>query len=413
MTRRRVVVTGLGMVSPVGNTVAESWTNIKNGVSGARTIDTFDISPFTTQFSCSVKNLDLDPYLTPKEAKKIDAFVQYGMAAGIQAMSDSGLEVSEELAPRMGAVIGSGIGGLQDIENVTLTIENKGPKRVSPFFVPGSITNMISGNLSIRYGFKGPNLAVVTACTTGTHAIGLAARSIIHDECDVMLAGGAEMATTRVGLAGFSAVRALSTRNDAPELASRPWDINRDGFVLGDGAGIVVLEEYEHAKARGATIYAELLGFGMSGDAYHITSPPEDGAGGALAMKNALRDAKMNPEQVGYINAHGTSTPIGDLAEIRGVKSLFGDHQSKLAISSTKSMTGHLLGAAGAVEAIFTVLALKDQVLPPTINLDNPEPEVQGLNLVPHEAQSSEISVALSNSFGFGGTNGTLVFGKV
>lgn len=413
MTRRRVVVTGLGMVGPTGNTVAESWSNIVKGVSGAKTIDRFDVAPFSTQFSCSVKDLDLSPYLSPKEAKKIDAFVQYGMAAGIQAMSDSGIEVDDALSPRMGAVIGSGIGGLSDIERVSLVIEEKGPKRVSPFFVPGSITNMISGNLSIRYGFRGPNLAVVTACTTGTHAIGLAARSIIHGECDVMLAGGAEMATTRVGVAGFSAVRALSTRNDAPEKASRPWDVDRDGFVLGDGAGIVVLEEYERAKARGATIYAELLGFGMSGDAHHITSPPEDGSGGALAMSNALNDAGLAPESIDYINAHGTSTPIGDMAEIRGVRSLFGDHQGKLAISSTKSMTGHLLGAAGAVEAIFSVLAIRDQVAPPTINLDNPDPEVAGLNLVPHEAQSIKIDTALSNSFGFGGTNGSLVFGRV
>ncbi len=413
MTRRRVVVTGLGMVGPTGNSVAESWSNIVKGVSGAKTIDHFDVAPFSTQFSCSVRDLDLSPYLTPKEAKKIDAFVQYGMVAGIQAMSDSGIEVDEALAPKMGAIIGSGIGGLSDIERVSLVIEEKGPKRVSPFFVPGSITNMISGNLSIRYGFKGPNLAVVTACTTGTHAIGLAARSIIHGECDVMLAGGAEMATTRVGVAGFSAVRALSTRNDAPEKASRPWDTDRDGFVLGDGAGIVVLEEYERAKARGATIYAELLGFGMSGDAHHITSPPEDGSGGALAMSNALNDAGVTPEGIDYINAHGTSTPVGDLAEIRGVRSLFGDHQNKLAISSTKSMTGHLLGAAGAVEAIYTVLALRDQVAPPTINLDNPDPEVAGLNLVPHEAQSIKIEKALSNSFGFGGTNGSLVFGRI
>jgi 3-oxoacyl-[acyl-carrier-protein] synthase II len=401
------------MVGPTGNTVAESWSNIVKGVSGAKTIDRFDVAPFSTQFSCSVKDLDLSPYLSPKEAKKIDAFVQYGMAAGIQAMSDSGIEVDDALSPRMGAVIGSGIGGLSDIERVSLVIEEKGPKRVSPFFVPGSITNMISGNLSIRYGFRGPNLAVVTACTTGTHAIGLAARSIIHGECDVMLAGGAEMATTRVGVAGFSAVRALSTRNDAPEKASRPWDVDRDGFVLGDGAGIVVLEEYERAKARGATIYAELLGFGMSGDAHHITSPPEDGSGGALAMSNALNDAGLAPESIDYINAHGTSTPIGDMAEIRGVRSLFGDHQGKLAISSTKSMTGHLLGAAGAVEAIFSVLAIRDQVAPPTINLDNPDPEVAGLNLVPHEAQSIKIDTALSNSFGFGGTNGSLVFGRV
>lgn len=413
MSRRRVVVTGLGMVTAVGNTVLENWSNILNGISGARTIDTFDITPFNTQFSCSVRGLDLDTYIPPKEAKKLDAFVQYGIVAGMQAMADSGLEVTEALAPKMGAVIGSGIGGLAEIEKVTLTIENKGPRRVSPFFVPGSIINMISGNLSIKYGFKGPNLAVVTACTTGTHAIGLAARSIILGETDVMLAGGAEMATTRVGLAGFGAARALSTRNDAPELASRPWDTGRDGFVLGDGAGVLVLEEYEHAKARGANILAELLGFGMSGDAYHITSPPEEGTGAAMSMENALKDAGINAEKVNYVNAHGTSTPLGDLAEIKALQSIFKGDTSKLAISSTKSMIGHLLGAAGAVEAIYTVLAIRDQVAPPTINHIDPDPAVQGLNLVPNSAQPMKIDTALSNSFGFGGTNGTVVFGRV
>ncbi|WP_345428223.1 beta-ketoacyl-ACP synthase II [Halioxenophilus aromaticivorans] len=413
MSRRRVVVTGLGMVTAVGNTVQENWSNILSGVSGARTIDKFDITPFNTKFSCSVRDLDLDTYLPPKEAKKLDAFVQYGIVAGMQAMADSGIEVTDELAPKMGAVIGSGIGGLAEIENVTLTIEKKGPRRVSPFFVPGSIINMIAGNLSIKYGFKGPNLAVVTACTTGTHAIGLAARSIIMGETDVMLAGGAEMATTRVGLAGFGAARALSTRNDAPELASRPWDTGRDGFVLGDGAGVLVLEEYEHAKARGANILAELLGFGMSGDAYHITSPPEDGSGAAMSMENALRDAGLSADAVNYVNAHGTSTPVGDLAEVRALRSIFKGDTSNLAISSTKSMIGHLLGAAGAVEAIYTVLAIRDQVAPPTINLDEPDPLVQGLNLVPKVAQQMKIETALSNSFGFGGTNGTVVFGRV
>ncbi|WP_317928813.1 beta-ketoacyl-ACP synthase II [Halioxenophilus sp. WMMB6] len=413
MSRRRVVVTGLGMVSPVGNTVAETWSNILGGVSAARTIDQFDITPFTTKFSCSVRGLDIESYIPAKDAKKMDTFVQYGIVAGIQAVQDSGIEVTEELAPRMGAVIGSGIGGLSEIENVSLTIEHKGPRRVSPFFVPGSIINMIAGNLSIKYGFKGPNLAVTTACTTGTHAVGLAARSIILGETDVMLAGGAEMATTRVGLAGFGAARALSTRNDDPEKASRPWDVNRDGFVLGDGAGVLVLEEYEHAKARGAKIYAELIGFGMSGDAYHITSPPEDGAGAALSMQNALRDAGISPDQVSYINAHGTSTPAGDMGEIRAMRTVFGDNLPNIAVSSTKSMIGHLLGAAGAVEAIFAVLSIHDQVAPPTINLDNPDPEVEGLNLVPHKAAKMDISVALSNSFGFGGTNGTVVFGRV
>lgn len=413
MSRKRVVVTGLGAVSPVGNTVDETWSNILNGVSAAKTIDQFDVEPFTTKFSCSVRGLDIETYLPAKDAKKMDTFVQYGIIAGMQAMQDSGLEVDDQLAPRMGAVIGSGIGGLSEIEKVSLTIDQKGPRRVSPFFVPGSIINMIAGNLSIKYGFKGPNLAVTTACTTGTHAIGLAARSIQYGECDVMLAGGAEMATTRVGLAGFGAARALSTRNDAPQEASRPWDVDRDGFVLGDGAAVLVLEEYEHAKARGAKIYGELLGFGMSGDAYHITSPPEDGSGAALSMQNALRDAGIAPNQVGYVNAHGTSTPLGDVGEIRALRSVFGEEISSTAISSTKSMIGHLLGAAGAVEAVFTVLALRDQVAPPTINLHKPEPEVEGLNLVPLAAQEMPIQIALSNSFGFGGTNGTLVFGKV
>lgn len=413
MSRRRVVVTGVGMVTAVGNTVTDNWSNILKGVSGARNIDRFDASAFTTRFSCSVRDLDIDSYIPPKEANRMDAFVQYGIIAGSQAMEDAGINVTDSLAPRMGAVIGSGIGGLAEIENVTLTIEHKGPRRVSPFFVPGSIINMIAGNLSIKYGFKGPNLAVTTACTTGTHAIGLAARSIILGEADVMLAGGAEMATTRVGLAGFGAARALSTRNDAPELASRPWDADRDGFVLGDGAGVLVIEDYEHAKARGANIYAELLGFGMSGDAFHITSPPEDGSGAAMSMANALRDARLDAEKVNYVNAHGTSTPVGDLAEIKALRSIFKGDTSGLAISSTKSMIGHLLGAAGAVEAIYTVLAIRDQVAPPTINLDNPDPAVEDLNLVPKIAQPMAINVALSNSFGFGGTNGTLVFGRI
>ena len=413
MSRRRVVVTGLGMVSPAGNTVSESWSNILSGVSTAKTIDQFDIEPFSTKFSCSVRGLDIGDYIPPKDSKRMDVFVQYGIIAGIQAMSDSGIEVTDAIAPRMGAIIGSGIGGLADIENVSLTIEHKGPRRVSPFFVPGSITNMISGNLSIKYGFKGPNLAVVTACTTGTHAVGLAARSIQWGDSDIMLAGGAEMATTRVGLAGFGAARALSTRNDDPEKASRPWDQNRDGFVLGDGAGVLVLEEYEHAKARGAKIYAEVLGFGMSGDAYHITSPPEDGSGAALSMENALRDASLTPQQVDYINAHGTSTPVGDVGEIKAMRSVFGDSLNNVAVSSTKSMIGHLLGAAGAVEAIFSVLAIRDQVAPPTINLETPDKAVEGLNLVANTAQKMDISVSLSNSFGFGGTNGTVVFGRV
>lgn len=409
---RRVVVTGLGMVSPVGNTVADTWNAILNGKSGVESISSFDASVFTTQFSASVKDLSVGDYFSEKDARKMDPFIQYGMVAGIQAMQDSGIEVTDAMAPRFGTVIGSGIGGIGSIEAGTKTVENRGPRRLSPFFVPGSIINMISGNLSIKFGLRGPNLAVTTACTTGTHAIGIAARSIQHGEADVMLAGGAEMATTPLGLGGFAAARALSTRNDDPKAASRPWDKDRDGFVLGDGAGILVLEEYEHAKARGAKIYAELTGFGMSGDAYHMTSPPADGAGAALSMENALRDAKMSASDVQYINAHGTSTPAGDVAECQAVKSVFSASSDQIAVSSTKSMIGHLLGAAGAVEAIFSVLAIRDQVAPPTINLDNPE-ESCDINLVPHTAQEMKIDGVLSNSFGFGGTNGSLVFRKV
>ncbi len=409
---RRVVVTGLGMVTSVGNTVDETWTSILNGKSGAAPITHFDASAYTTQFAAGVKGLNIGEYLEEKEARKMDPFIQYGMIAGIQAMRDSGLQISESLAPRVGAVIGSGIGGLGTIEDGTLTIENRGPRRMSPFFVPGSIINMIAGNLSIMFGFKGPNLAVTTACTTGTHSIGLAARSIMHGEADAMLAGGAEMSITKLGLGGFAAARALSKRNDDPQRASRPWDKDRDGFVLGDGAGVILLEEYEHAKARGAKIYAEFAGFGMSGDAYHMTSPPEDGAGAALSMSNALRDAGMNADDIQYINAHGTSTPAGDIAECRAVTSVFQNASSQLAVSSTKSMIGHLLGAAGAVEAIFSILAIRDQVAPPTINLDNPEDECKRFNLVPHTAQTMNIDGVLSNSFGFGGTNGSLVFKK-
>lgn len=400
------------MVTAVGNTVADTWDAILKGQSGVATIDHFDPSSFTTHFAAGVKNLNVGDYMPEKEARKMDPFIQYGMVAGIQAMEDSGLEVTDSMAARFGAVIGSGIGGLGTIEDGAHTVKEKGPRRLSPFFVPSSIINMIAGNLSIKYNLKGPNLAVTTACTTGTHAIGLAARSIQHGEANIMLAGGAEMPITPLGLGGFAAARALSTRNDAPEKASRPWDQDRDGFVLGDGAGILVLEEYEHAKARGAKIYAEYAGFGMSGDAFHMTSPPKDGAGAALSMTNALRDAGMNPEDVQYINAHGTSTPAGDVAECRAVKSVFGSAAEQLAISSTKSMIGHLLGAAGAVEAIFGVLAIHDQVAPPTINLDNPEEECADLNLVAHTAQEIKINGVLSNSFGFGGTNGSLVFKK-
>lgn len=412
MSRRRVVVTGLGMISSLGNTVADTWDGIVNGKSGIATITAFDASAFTTQFSASVKNLVVDDYFPSKDARKMDPFIQYGMVAGIQAMRDSGLEVTEANAGRIGVSIGSGIGGIGTIEDGATTLEHKGPRRISPFFVPSAIINMIAGNLSIMYGLRGPNVAITTACTTGTHCIGFAARMIQYGDADVMVAGGAEMATTPLGLGGFAAARALSTRNDNPQAASRPWDKDRDGFVLGDGAGVLILEEYEHAKKRGAKIYAELIGFGMSGDAYHMTSPPEDGSGAASAMRNAILDAGISPELVHYINAHGTSTQAGDLAECRAVKSVMGAAANQVAVSSTKSMIGHLLGAAGAVEAIFSILAIRDQVAPPTINLDNPE-EGCDINLVPHTAQERKIDVVLSNSFGFGGTNGSLIFRKV
>lgn len=409
MSRKRVVVTGLGMVSSVGHNVESTWNAILNGVSGIRPITSFDASAFGTQISASVKDFDVSPYLETKEARKMDTFIQYGMAAGVQAMEDSGLEVTEENASRIGCIVGSGIGGLGSIEETAITVNEKGPRRVSPFFVPGAIINMIAGNLSIRYGLKGINLAVSTACTTGTHCVGLAAREIVYGSADVMVAGGAEMATTPVGIAGFGAARALSKRNDDPQGASRPWDRDRDGFVLGDGAGILVLESLEHAQARGAKIYAELVGFGTSADAYHITSP--SGVGAEQSMLNAILDAQIDKQSINYINAHGTSTPAGDIAECNAAKNVFGDHAYKLAMSSTKSMVGHLLGAAGAIEAIFSVLSIRDQVAPPTINLDNPD-EGCDLNLVPHTAQQMKIDAALSNSFGFGGTNGSLIFKK-
>ncbi|HTF95804.1 MAG TPA: beta-ketoacyl-ACP synthase II [Cellvibrio sp.] len=412
MSRRRVVVTGLGMISSLGNTVAETWKGIVNGKSGIATISHFDASAFTTQFSASVKNLILDDYFPGKEARKMDPFIQYGMVAGIQAIRDSGLEITEKNAGRIGVSIGSGIGGIGTIEEGSVTLEHKGPRRISPFFVPSAIINMISGNLSIMYGLRGPNIAITTACTTGTHSIGFAARMIQHGDADAMVAGGAEMATTPLGLGGFAAARALSTRNDNPQAASRPWDKDRDGFVLGDGAGVLVLEEYEHAKKRGAKIYAELIGFGMSGDAYHMTSPPEDGAGAAASMRNAILDAAIPLDLINYINAHGTSTAAGDKAECQAVKAVMGSAVGQVAVSSTKSMIGHLLGAAGAVEAIFSVLAIRDQVAPPTINLDNPEDGCD-INLVPHTAQERKIEAVLSNSFGFGGTNGSLIFRKV
>ncbi|CAM3823600.1 beta-ketoacyl-ACP synthase II [Vreelandella rituensis] len=412
MGRKRVVVTGLGLVTPVGNTVDESWSNIVAGKSGIATIEDFDTSGFSTRFGGSVKDFDISPYLNPKDARKMDMFIQYGMAAGAQAINDSGIECTDGNADRIGVAIGSGIGGLSMIEHNYNAMLKGGPRRISPFFVPGSIINMISGNLAIQHGFRGPNIAITTACTTGTHNIGYSARTIAYGDADVMVCGGAEMATTPLGLGGFAAARALSTRNDDPEAASRPWDRDRDGFVLSDGAGVLVLEEYEHAKARGANIYAELVGFGMSDDAYHMTAPPEDGSGAALSMKNAIKDAQLDPTQVDYINAHGTSTAAGDLAESRAIERLMGDAAQQVAVSSTKSMIGHLLGAAGAVEAIFSVLAIRDQVAPPTINLDNPQ-EGCRLDYVPHTARDMPINVALSNSFGFGGTNGSLLFKRV
>lgn len=412
MKGRRVVVTGMGMVSPLGHNVKDTWNALLAGKSGAAPIETFATEAFSTTFSASVRGLDTDPYIPAKDARKMDVFVQYGMVAGIQAFEDSGLEITDENAPRVGCAIGSGIGGIGEIEKNSLLVAERGPRRISPFFVPGSIINMISGNLSVKYNMQGPNIAIVTACTTGTHNIGMGARMISMGDADAMLVGGAEMATTPVGLGGFAAARALSTRNEDPTAASRPWDRDRDGFVLGDGAGVLMLEEYEHAKARGAKIYGEVVGFGMSGDAYHMTLPPEDGRGAAASMQNALNDAGISADQIAYINAHGTSTPAGDIAETQAVKRVMGAHASKVAVSSTKSMVGHLLGAAGAVEAIFSLLALQEQVAPPTINLDNPS-EGCDLNYVPHTAQSFSGQYALSNSFGFGGTNGTLVFGKV
>jgi 3-oxoacyl-[acyl-carrier-protein] synthase II len=407
-----VVVTGIGMLTPVGNTVKETWDNILAGKSGAAPIDHFDASAFATRFSAPVKGFDVSEYMSVKDARKMDLFIQYGMAAAIQAINDSGLEVNDENSHRIGCAVGSGIGGLSMIERNHDILNEGGPRRISPFFVPGSIINMIAGNLAIRYGLRGPNIAITTACTTGTHNIGHAMRMIQYGDADVMVAGGAEMANTPLGIGGFAAARALSTRNDDPTAASRPWDRDRDGFVLGDGAGIVVLEEYECAKARGARIYAEIVGFGMSDDAYHMTAPPESGEGAARAMENTLRDAGMNPDELHYINAHGTSTPAGDVAESNAAKRVLGSAASGVRMSSTKSMVGHLLGAAGAVEAIFCLLAIRDQVAPPTINLDNPSDGCD-LNYVPKVAQECRIDTALSNSFGFGGTNGTLAFRKI
>lgn len=409
MSRRRVVVTGLGMLSPLGVDVASSWEGVLAGRSGIAPIEHMDLTAFSTRFGGTVRGFDVEQYLSAKEARKLDLFIQYGLAASMQALKDSGLEVTDDNRERIGVALGSGIGGLTNIQNNCQSLIDQGPRRISPFFVPGSIINMISGFLSIHFGLQGPNYAVATACTTGTHCIGMAARNIAYAEADVMIAGGAEMASCGLGIGGFAASRALSTRNDEPTRASRPWDADRDGFVLSDGAGAVVLEELEHARARGANILAEVIGFGMSGDAYHMTAPPEDGAGAARCVRNALRDAGINPDELDYINAHGTSTPAGDIAEVSAIKSVLGEHAYKVAVSSTKSMTGHLLGAAGAVEAIFSILAIRDQVAPPTINLDNPS-EGCDLNFVPHQAQAMKIDTVLSNSFGFGGTNGSLIF---
>jgi 3-oxoacyl-[acyl-carrier-protein] synthase II len=406
------VVTGLGIVSPVGSTVTSAWEAICAGRSGIGPITRFDVSAFATRFGGAVQGFQIEEYLTPKEARKMDPFMHYGFGAAVQSIKDAGLEVTEANAQRIGVVMGAGIGGLDTIEETSARyLETKSPRKISPFFIPGSIINMVSGHVSIRYGMQGPNLAVVTACTTSTHAIGLAARTIQYGDADVMVAGGAEMATTPLGLGGFCAVKALSERNDDPTRASRPFDRDRDGFVLGDGAGAMILEELEHARKRGARIYAELTGFGMSGDAYHMTAPQESGEGARLAMAHALNDAQLKPEQVDYVNAHATSTPLGDKAETLAIKRALGEHAKKVAVSSTKSMTGHLLGAAGGVEAILCVLAIRDQVAPPTINYENADPECD-LDYVPNEARPTRIDVTLSNSFGFGGTNGTLVFRK-
>lgn len=411
-TQRRVVVTGLGMVGPVGLSVKESWENILAGKSGIRELTHFDTSDFSVRFGGSVWDFDVTNYMSAKDARKMDPFIHYGIAAAKEAITDSGLEVTDENAERIGVMVGAGIGGLTGIEKGRVTFDKSGPRKISPFFVPSNIINMISGNISIMHGMKGPNLAIVTACTTGTHNIGEAANIIARGDADAMVAGGAEMATSPTGLGGFASARALSTRNDDPATASRPWDKDRDGFVLSDGAGVVMLEEYETAKARGATIYAEVSGFGMNADAYHMTSPSEGGEGAMRCMKLALNSAGVNPEQVDYINAHGTSTPAGDRAETMAAKGLFGDYAYKLPMSSTKSMTGHLLGAAGGIEAIFTALAIRDQVAPPTINYATPDPECD-LDYVPNTAREMKIDVAISNSFGFGGTNGSLVFSKV
>ncbi|HEX7811739.1 MAG TPA: beta-ketoacyl-ACP synthase II [Burkholderiales bacterium] len=409
MSRRRVVVTGLGIVCPVGNSVKEAWSNILAGKSGITRITRFDATPFASQIAGEVKNFDVGSVLSPKEARRVDTFIHYGIAAAAEAIKDSGLEASPKDAERIGVNIGSGIGGLPLIEETHKTYLEGGARKISPFFIPGAIINMISGNVSIMYGFKGPCLSMVTACTTANHCLGDSARLIEYGDADVMIAGGSEAAICSLGVGGFSAARALSTRNDDPATASRPWDTGRDGFVLGEGAGVLVLEELEHARARGARIYCELSGYGMSADAHHITAPCEDGEGAARGMANAMRNSGINPQDVDYVNAHGTSTPLGDLAETIAVKRCFGDHAKKLAVSSTKSATGHLLGAAGGIEAVFSVMAILDQIAPPTINMFEQDPQCD-LDYVPNKAREMKISVAMSNSFGFGGTNGTLIF---
>jgi len=410
LTRRRVVVTGLGVVSPMGSTVASAWDGIVNGRSGIRTITKLDVSAFPARIGGEVVGFNAEEYMSPKDIRKFDPFVPFGFAAAVQAVKDSGIEVTEENSPRIGVAIGAGIGGLSTIEeNTEKWLDAKSPRKISPFFIPGSIINAAAGQVSIHYGMRGPNLALVTACTTSTHSIGIGARCIQYGDADVMIAGGAEMAFTPLGLGSFGQAKALSLRNDEPERASRPWDRDRDGFVMAEGAGAIVLEEYEQARARGARIYAELIGFGMSGDAHHITAPPEDGEGARLAMSSAIRDAGIPPSEVDYINAHATSTGLGDLAETIAIKRALGEHAKKVAVSSTKSMTGHLLGAAGVVEAIFSILAIRDGILPPTINLENPD-EGCDLDYVPRTARKARVRVALSNSFGFGGTNGSLVF---
>ncbi len=412
MKKRRVVITGLGLVSPVGIGVGEAWGNLTAGQSGITRITRFDASSFSSQIAGEVKGFDVTRYLPAKEARRMDTFIHYGMAAAMEAFQDSGLEVTEKNAEMIGVNIGSGIGGLPSIEETHNVYLAGGARKISPFFIPGTIINMISGNFSIQYGLKGPNLAMVTACTTATHCIGNSARMIEYGDADVMVAGGSESTVCPLAIGGFGAARALSTRNDDPATSSRPWDIGRDGFVLGEGAGILVLEEYEHAKARGAKIYAELSGFGMSADAYHMTAPCEDGEGAARCMRHALRNAGMNPDEVDYVNAHGTSTPLGDIAETVALKRFFGDHAKRLAVSSTKSMTGHLLGAAGGIEAVFSALSIHHQVAPPTINLFDQDPQCD-LDFVPNVARQMKIDVAISNSFGFGGTNGTIVFRKI